>query len=76
MDLFVGILQLVQPPVESALSEQLVMRTRLSQLAVMKDHDAVALLNCGKTMCDDHRSAALHYTFDGLLDKLFGFSVN
>ena len=52
------------------------MRAAFAQLAVVKDHDAVAFLDRRKSVRDDHRSSLLHHAIDRLLDQLFGFGVD
>ena len=57
-------------------AEQLVVRAALAQLAVVKDHDAVAFLYRRQPVSDDHRCSPFHDTLDRLLDKLFGLGVD
>ena len=52
------------------------MASAFAQVAVVKDHDAVAFLDGGQAVSDDHRGAAFHHAFDGLLDELLGLGVD
>ena len=56
--LLVFVLELVEPVIDAAHSQQFLVRALLAQTALVEDDDAVGVLDGAKSMRDDHRRAA------------------
>src|SRR4051812_6904223 len=65
-------LVLVERGVEAALVEQVGVGAVLDEVAVVEDEDHVGREDCGKTMCDHDRGAAVEQRLGGGLDGLRG----
>src|SRR6266446_1825183 len=57
MQLLLFVLELIQPIVDPALDEELLMRTLLAQPALVEYEDAIRMLNCAETMRDHERGS-------------------
>ena len=56
-ELLVFVLKLIKLPIEAALSEKLLMRATLAELAFVHDEYCVSSLHCGKAMRDENTCA-------------------
>ena len=76
MQFFIRILQLVEPPIKPAKSQEFVVRAHFAQFAVMQDDNAVTFLYCRKTVGYYKRRSLVHNAIDRTLDQLFGLRVD
>src|ERR1051325_10618044 len=58
VQLLLLVLKLVEPVVNSALCQKLLVIALFAQLALVEDQDAVCVLNCAKAVRNDERCAA------------------
>src|SRR5437762_4208064 len=73
--LFIRKLQFIQPPVLSALGQQLRVAPCLSYSAAFHDNDCVGAANGRQTMGDNDRRSVSHQVCDCLLYKTFRFRI-
>src|SRR2546429_2826130 len=75
-DLLVLVLQLVKFVVDSALCEQLLVRSFLAHQSLVHDDDLVSPLYRRKPMSDHHRRAAFHHAAKGIPDLKFSLCIH
>src|SRR3954447_13321144 len=65
----------IQPCIEAAVCEQLVVASALDDAAGLDDHDQVGTQDGRQAVGDGDRSAALHHALDRYLDEPLGHRV-
>src|ERR687893_560605 len=68
-------LQVIEPPVQAARPEQLVVASPLDHPPRFENDDLVCMTNSGEPVSDDQDGSLEHEAFDGLLDQALGFSI-
>ena len=65
---FLSELRIVKRAVEAALTHELIVVTRLGDLAVLQNENGVRILNGGESVGDDEAGAGFHQLVQRLLD--------
>src|SRR5712672_4383135 len=76
MQLLLFVLELVEAVVDAALGKQLLMRALFAEAALVKDEDAVSVLNGAEPMGDDQRGATAEQAIKSIADLQLGLSVH
>src|SRR5712672_1482849 len=76
MQLLLFVLELVEAVVDAALGEEFLVRALFAEAALVKDEDAVSVLNGAETMRDDQRGAAAEQAAESIMDLEFGLGVH
>ena len=71
-----AILQLVEPRVQAAVSQQLVVIALFPDLAVVDDENAIGVLDRRQPVGDDQRSAIFQELVERLLNQRFGLGIH
>ena len=67
--LFVSILNLPDPAIESRFFFQIVVRPALNDAAAIEYEDLIGMHQCGETVCDHDRGVASSTALESLQDK-------
>ena len=73
---FIFELQLVETVVDASLGQQLLMRARFAQLAVVQDEDAIHVLNGREAVCDRNRRPSAHDHPQRVANEQLGFGID
>src|SRR5947209_1320615 len=76
MEFLLFVLELVEPVVDAALGQELLVRALLAKAAFVKDEDAVGMLNGAEAMRDHQRGAAAEQAVQGVANLELGSGVN
>ena len=74
--LLILVLQLIQPVVDAALGQELLVGARLAQRAAVQDEDVVHVLDGRQPVRDGDRRAARHQDVQRVADEELGFGVD
>ena len=75
-ELLILVLQLIKLPVDPAHREQLLMRARFPQLALVHHENPVRALNRGKPVRDDDRRATFHQVVERIAHTNLGLRIH
>ena len=70
------VLQLVQPIIDATLREQFLMRTLFAETALVKNEDAVGVLDGAEAMGNYESGATREQTVQRFTNKQFGFGIH
>src|SRR5437762_374261 len=70
------VLQLVEPVIDAALSEQIAVRAHLNDAALVQHDDPVDVLDRRETVGDDDRGPTGHELLQRVLDEMLGLGVD